>query len=177
MTSFDLIVRGGRVVTEDGETACDIGIRDGLIAALAPGLVGAARDIDVSGKLVVPGGIEAHCHIEQLSSAGLMGADDFYSGSVAAAFGGNTTIIPFAAQHRGQRLPEVMAECHRRAAEKSILDTPSSPIRATNWSPRICRSCSKAVCGHSRSSWPTTSWPSMTSSSWNCSACAAATAP
>ena len=68
------------------------------------------------GKLVLPGGIDSHCHIEQRSSAGVVCADDFYSATVAAAFGGTTTVIPFAAQHRGQSLRQVVAGVSRGGA-------------------------------------------------------------
>ena len=81
-----------------------------------------ANEIDASGRWVLPGGVEAHCHIEQESSMGLMTADDYRSGSISAAFGGNTTIVPFAAQHRGQSLREVVRSYHDRAAPKSVID-------------------------------------------------------
>ncbi|HVT30550.1 MAG TPA: dihydropyrimidinase [Lacipirellulaceae bacterium] len=119
---FDLVIRNGTIVTESGQVQGDIGVRDGIIAGLGAGLAKGRSEIDATGWLALPGGIEAHCHIEQVSSYGLMGADDFYSGSVSAAFGGTTTIVPFACQHRGQRLPDVIADYHRRASEKSILD-------------------------------------------------------
>jgi len=64
----------------------------------------------------------AHCNIEQESAAGIMTAEDYRSGSISAAFGGNTTIIPFAAQHRGQSLRDVVKEYHARAAPKSVID-------------------------------------------------------
>ena len=78
--------------------------------------------IDASGKLVLPGGIDSHCHIEQMSAAGVLCADDFYTGSVSAAFGGTTTIIPFAAQHRGQSLREVVDAYHDCAGPKAVVD-------------------------------------------------------
>ena len=56
---------------------------------------------------MLPGGVDSHCHIEQRSGMGVMCADDFYTGTVSAAFGGTTTIIPFAAQHRGMSLRQV----------------------------------------------------------------------
>src|SRR6185437_11478354 len=64
----------------------------------------------------------SHCHIEQHSSAGVMCADDFYSATVAAAFGGTTTVIPFAAQHRGQSLRAVVEAYHEAAAPKAVID-------------------------------------------------------
>ena len=84
----------------------------------------ADREIDASGKYVLPGGIEAHCHIEQESSSGLMTSDDYYSGSVSAAFGGNTCMIPFAAQHRGQSLKDVLGTYHDRAGPTGRAEDP-----------------------------------------------------
>jgi len=81
-----------------------------------------AREINASGRLVLPGGIDSHCHIEQRSSAGVVCADDFYSATVAAAFGGTTTVIPFAAQHRGQSLRQVVEEYHTAAGPKAVID-------------------------------------------------------
>ena len=105
MPEFDLTIRNGTVVNADGRMRVDVGVRDGLIHTLAAGLPAGVRDFDASGRLVLPGGIDSHCHVEQISSNGVMTADDFDSATVAAAFGGNTTIIPFAAQHRGMTLP------------------------------------------------------------------------
>ncbi len=119
---FDLVIRGGTVVTASDSVRCDVGIRDGRIAALADELARGDDEIDATGKLVLPGGVEGHCHIAQLSSGGLMSADDFASGTTAAAFGGTTTIIPFAAQHRGQSLRQVVEEYHERARPHAVID-------------------------------------------------------
>ena len=119
--NFDLVIRGGTVATADSTFCADIGIRDGRIAALGTGLA-AARSIDAAGRLVLPGGVDSHCHVEQLSSTGKMCADDFYSATVAAAFGGTTTIIPFAAQHRGDSITAVVDDYAKRAAEKAVID-------------------------------------------------------
>src|SRR5690606_27950241 len=67
-------------------------------------------------------GIDSHCHIEQLSGMGVMCADDFYTATRSAAFGGTTTVIPFAAQHRGNDLLEVVADYSHRAREKAVID-------------------------------------------------------
>lgn len=122
MSAFDLTIRNGRIATASETFEADIGIRDGRIVALQKGLPPAAHDIDAAGRWVLPGGVDSHCHVEQLSGMGVMCADDFYSATVSAAFGGTTTIIPFAAQHRGQRLPEVVADYARRAEEKAVID-------------------------------------------------------
>lgn len=122
MSKFDLIIRGGTVATASDTFKTDVGVRAGKIVALGHDLGKAERTIEAEGQLVLPGGIEAHCHIEQESSTRIMTADDFYSGSVSAAFGGNTTFIPFAAQHRGQNLRDVIKTAHDRAGSKSVID-------------------------------------------------------
>lgn len=122
MTAFDTVIKGGTIVTAVDTYVADVGISDGKITALGSDLGNAERVIDAEGMLVLPGGIDAHCHIEQESSTKLMTADDFYSGSVSAAFGGNTTFIPFAAQHRGQHLRDVVDETHEKAGPKSVID-------------------------------------------------------
>ena len=120
--TYDLVVRNGVVVTAADMSRCDVGVKDGRIAALANDLPPGQRDIDAAGKLVLPGGVDSHCHIEQMSSAGIVNADDFYSGTVSAAFGGTTTVIPFAAQHRGQSLRDVVHDYHLRAEPKAVID-------------------------------------------------------
>ena len=121
MTDFDLVIRGGMVAGASEVRVCDIGITDGRIAALGADLSGATT-LEARGKLVLPGGIDSHCHVEQLSSMGIMCADDFYSASVSAAFGGTTTIIPFCAQHRGDSLAVVLADYHDKARTKAVVD-------------------------------------------------------
>jgi len=122
MHEFDLVIRNGKVATASDEFIADVGVRDGVIVALGRSLGSGQREIDASGKLVLPGGVDSHCHIEQRSSGGLMCADDFHSGTVSAAFGGTTTIIPFAAQQRGQSLHDVVAEYHAAAGPKAVID-------------------------------------------------------
>ena len=122
MKDFDLKISGGTVANSAETFSADIGIKNGVITAIGKQLGAANHVIDASGKLVLPGGIEAHCHIEQESSGGIMTFDDYYSGSVSAAFGGNTCFVPFAAQHRGQKLKDVLKTYHDRAAPKSVID-------------------------------------------------------
>ena len=122
MPDYDLVIRNGTVATAADTTACDIGIKSGVIATLGKDISSGAREIDATGKLVLPGGIDSHCHIEQRSSAGVVCADDFYSATVSAAFGGTTTVIPFAAQHRGQSLRQIVQEYHEAAGPKAVID-------------------------------------------------------
>ena len=122
MAAYDLVIRDGEVVTATDRIACDVGVRDGKVAALGQRLDAGTREIDAASKLVLPGGIDSHCHIEQMSGMGVMCADDFYSGTVAAAFGGTTTIIPFAAQHRGQSARAVVEDYRARGDAKAVID-------------------------------------------------------
>ena len=117
MPDLDLVIRNGTVITAADRFGCDVGVRGGRIVALAEGLPRAPQEIDATGRLVLPGGVDSHCHIEQLSGMGIWNADDFYSGTVSAAFGGTTTVIPFAAQHHGQSMREVVADYRERAQE------------------------------------------------------------
>ncbi len=116
----DLAIRGGTVATSEATFRADIGIRDGLIATIAEA-VDADDVIDATGKLVLPGGIEAHCHIAQESGMGLMTADDYESGSISAAFGGNASFVPFAGQQRGMSIRETIARYEERSA-RSVID-------------------------------------------------------
>ena len=121
MPDLDLVVRNGTIVTAADTFRADIGVRGGRIVALAEDLPRATQEIDAAGRPVLPGGVDSHCHIEQLSGMGIWNADDFYTGTVAAAFGGTTTVIPFAAQHRGQSMREVVAD-YRERAKKAVID-------------------------------------------------------
>ncbi len=120
--AHELVVRHGTVVTATETMRCDVGVDGGRITALGESLAAGRRELDASGLYVLPGGIDSHVHLEQVSSAGVMCADDFYSGTVAAVFGGTTTVVPFAAQHRGMKLRPVVEDYHRRAAEKAVID-------------------------------------------------------
>jgi len=123
MSDYDLIVRNARIVTEDRQTEGDIAVKNGCIAAIEPELKGGgAREIDAGRKFVLPGGVDSHVHVEQKSGMGVMCADDFYTGTVSAAFGGTTTIIPFAAQHRGMSLRKVVQDYHEAATPKAVID-------------------------------------------------------
>ena len=122
MAAFDLVIRNGTVVTASDQVRCDLGVRGGKVVALADSLAAGATTLDAAGKLVLPGGIDAHCHIAQTGSLGVETADDFRSGSISAACGGTTTIIPFAAQHKGQSLRAVVDAYHARAEGQAVID-------------------------------------------------------
>src|SRR3984893_18587629 len=120
--AYDLVIRGGRVATVSDVFEADVAISGETIAAIGRGLPGARREIDARGKLVLPGGVDSHSHIEQLSAAGIMNADTFESATVSAAFGGTTTVISFAAQHVGMNLAQVVEEYHALALKGAVID-------------------------------------------------------
>src|SRR6478609_1179028 len=112
---LDLVIRGGTVATASGSFQADVGIVGEQVAAIARGLPAGRDEIDAGGLLVLPGGVDSHCHIEQLTASGLMNADTFASATASAAMGGTTTVIPFAAQHVGTSLTEVVEAYHEAA--------------------------------------------------------------
>ena len=122
MAEFDLVVRGGEVITAGGRARCDVGVEDGRIKALAESLTGAARTIDAAGLWVLPGGVDSHVHIAQPSGPGITMADDFASATAAAACGGNTTVMPFALQQRGHGLRATVEAYHAKARGHCRID-------------------------------------------------------
>jgi dihydroorotase-like cyclic amidohydrolase len=122
MADFDLVIRGGTAATAVDVFRTDIGVRDGRIAALAADLPAGDREIDASGLLVLPGGIDSHCHLDQPTGDESVMADDFASGTRSAACGGTTTLMPFAAQMKGQSLRDAVLDYHRRAKGNAFLD-------------------------------------------------------
>jgi dihydropyrimidinase len=119
---FDLVVRRARVATAADTFDCDIGIRQGRIVQLGADLPAGAREIDAAGRVVTPGGVDAHCHLDQPMEAPARMADDFDSGTRSAACGGTTTVIPFAAQAKGQSLRAAVLDYHSRAEGRAHLD-------------------------------------------------------
>jgi len=122
MNAFDTIIRGGRISTASDTFSCDIGIRGGRIAALGHDLGTAPEIINAEGKWVLPGGIDSHVHFSQPSGEGIVMADDFESGTRSAAFGGNTTVLPFCLQEKGQSLREAVKSYHAKADGECFVD-------------------------------------------------------
>ncbi|MEM8693387.1 MAG: dihydropyrimidinase [Pseudomonadota bacterium] len=120
---FDAIIRNGRVVTPDGVVNCDVGISGGKIASIGQLDQSAATQlIDATGKWLMPGGVDPHAHIEQMSGMGQMNADTFETATRSAAMGGTTSVISFAAQQRGERLADTMAQYAARAQRGAMID-------------------------------------------------------
>jgi dihydropyrimidinase len=119
---YDIVIREGRVATASDVFDADVAITGESIAAIGRGLASGKREINARGKLVLPGGVDSHAHIEQLSAAGIMNADTFESATTSAAFGGTTSVISFAAQHVGMKLPQVLADYHALARRGAVID-------------------------------------------------------
>jgi dihydropyrimidinase len=127
MGPFDLVIRGAEVATAGGVVRCAVGVREGRITALAETLPDGQVNVDAGGKLLLPGGIDAHCHVDQPKNEGSAAkgaemADDFESATRSAAFGGTTTIVPFAPQFKGQTLEEAVSGYHARAEGRAHAD-------------------------------------------------------
>ena len=122
MEALDLVIRNARVATASDLFVADIGVRSGRIQALASKLPPGRQEIDAAGRLVTPGGVDGHCHLDQPMPPPARMADDFESGTRSAACGGTTTVIPFAAQQKGHSLRAAVEDYHARASGKACID-------------------------------------------------------
>lgn len=119
---FDLVIRGGRVVLSEQTKQIDIGIRNGVIAELGERLPEGIEEVSADGRIVLPGGVDSHCHMDQQPWEGKATADDFNTGTLSALCGGTTTVVPFAMQMRGQSLLDVVEDYQKRAGPKARID-------------------------------------------------------
>ena len=120
---LDLIIRNAKVANAADVFHADIGIKDGLIVCISSTIdQPAERQIDAAGRVVTPGGVDAHCHLDQPMAPPVKMADDFETGTRSAACGGTTTIIPFAAQAKGESLQAAVDDYHRRSDGKAHVD-------------------------------------------------------
>jgi dihydropyrimidinase len=120
---FDTIIKNGTVVTATDTFASDVGIVGGKITDLAASLPAENADkvIDATGRLLLPGGIDVHTHLD-MPFGGTTSADDFETGTRAAAFGGTTTLVDFAIQYKGQSLRQAFDTWMAKAASKAVAD-------------------------------------------------------
>ncbi len=116
------LIKSGRIVTAVDDYTADILIEDETISTIGMSLEMVADvTIDASNKLVIPGGIDPHTHME-LPFGGTSSSDDFFTGTRAAAFGGTTTIIDFAVQNKGETLTQGVENWHAKADGKCAID-------------------------------------------------------
>jgi dihydropyrimidinase len=125
-----LLIKGGTVVSSTGRAEADV-LVDGeqVVAVLAPGSALLGQDlgssvdqvVDATGKYVIPGGIDAHTHM-QLPFGGTEASDTFETGTIAAAWGGTTSIIDFAVQKYGERVEDGLSAWHEKARGNCAVD-------------------------------------------------------
>src|SRR5260370_12045258 len=113
---FDTLIRNGGVVPAKDTCSADIGINGDKIAAIGAGLPieNAAHVLEAANHLVIPGGIDVHTHLD-MPFGGTTSADDFETGTIAAAFGGTTTLIDLAIHYKGQALRQAFHTGLRKA--------------------------------------------------------------
>lgn len=117
-----MLIRGGRLVDVDGDRVGDLRMAaDGTVAAVGQHLepVPDEEIIEADGRLVVPGGVDAHTHLH-LRAGGLEVSDDFATGTAAAAVGGTTTVLEYVTPNRGQDVQLALADWRRRAAASAV---------------------------------------------------------
>jgi dihydropyrimidinase len=116
------LIKNGRIVTAVDDYRGDILIENGIVSVIGQTLdVEADKVIDAARKLVIPGGIDPHTHME-LPFGGTESSDDFFTGTRAAAFGGTTTIIDFAVQNKGESMLLGADKWHKKAEGKAVID-------------------------------------------------------
>jgi dihydropyrimidinase len=120
---FDTLIRGGTIVTATDTYVSDVGITGGKISVIGLNLPaeGAGKVIEARAMLVMPGGIDVHTHLD-MPFGGTTSADDFETGTVAAAYGGTTTLIDFAIQYKGQTLRHAFDTWMKKADGKAVID-------------------------------------------------------
>ena len=116
------LIKNGRIVTAVDDYNADIFIDGETVTTIGKTLdMDADVVIDAAAKLVIPGGIDPHTHME-LPFGGTSASDDFFTGTRAAAFGGTTTIIDFAVQNKGESMIQGVDNWHKKAEGKTCID-------------------------------------------------------
>lgn len=135
--STKLLIKGGRIVNEDQSFVADVLIDNGIISDIGQDLnvSNEVQVIDATGKLVIPGGIDTHTHL-QLPFMGTVSVDDFYTGTRAALAGGTTMIIDFVIPSKGESLL-VAYDRWRQWADPKVCCDYSFHVCVTWWSEQV----------------------------------------
>src|SRR5256886_14829745 len=127
--SNDLVVRGGTIITAADRFVADVGIRAGRIVEIGESLPRARQEIDAAGLQVLPGGVDVHTHLD-VGVGTVHTADDFESGTAAAACGRITTICDYACQRRGQTIAEAITTWQAKGGDTGHIDSGFDVIRS-----------------------------------------------
>lgn len=119
--TYDFIIKNGTVVTSSSTFRADVAVSGEKIAALGQDLHG-LREIDATGQLVTPGAVDIHVHLQYPLGGGLVSADDFFTGTRAAAFGGTTTVIDFVERKPDESMVEAIEARKKKAEPKIAID-------------------------------------------------------
>src|ERR1035438_3464493 len=121
--TMSILIRNGTVITAESTFPADILVDGEKIKEVRPGIPSNAGDtvLDATGLLLLPGGIDAHTHLD-MPFGGTTSSDDFETGTRAAAFGGTTTIVDFAIQARGTRMRDALDTWWKKAERKACID-------------------------------------------------------
>jgi dihydropyrimidinase len=118
----DLKIVNGTIVTANETYKADIGVNGGKIVSIAKKIKDSADEVlDAKGMYVIPGGIDMHTHLE-MPFMGMVSTDDFKTGTIAAAYGGTTTVVDFAIQGKGKSLKSALKEWQKKAEGKAVID-------------------------------------------------------
>ncbi|MEE9202751.1 MAG: dihydropyrimidinase [Dehalococcoidia bacterium] len=123
--SLDAVIRNGTVATGSDIFQADVAIAGGKVVAIGKDVGTGTREIDARGKYVIPGGIDVHTHLDHhitIYGMAITNVDDFFSGTVAAACGGITTICDYIFQHKGRPVGEAVEEWLPKAKDKAVID-------------------------------------------------------
>ena len=120
---MDMIIKNGTIVNADGIFRADIGIKDGKISVIADDIdtAGCENIVDASGKLVLPGAIDAHTHLA-MPFGGTISSDDYFAGTRAAACGGTTTVFDFVLQDFGETMVDAVKRRDALCAPVAAVD-------------------------------------------------------
>src|SRR4051794_15356884 len=138
------LIKNGRIITASDDYVADVFIDGETVKTIGTKLpMQADRTIDATGKLVIPGGIDPHVHME-LPFGGTISSDDFKTGTIAAAFGGTTSIIDFAIQYHGKTFQQTLDDWDAKAEGKCAIDY-SYHLAVTEYEPKHAPEFKKVV--------------------------------
>lgn len=138
-----MVIKEGTIVTPYSMYQADVKVVDGVITAIAKDIEPEGTVIDAKGKLVLPGAVDVHTHLE-LPFNGTTSADDYYDGTVAAAFGGTTTVFNYLNQIKGESLHDRYLRDKQSAEKKACIDY-AFHFGITNWNETTKQEMKEAV--------------------------------